>query len=280
MRRIDLHAYPGTREWLDSQGPFAEALGRYWGRDWTAASEAEVVAGFRQAGVEAVLVAFDIETVVGAPPCGNDYVASLRDRHPGTILQAWGAVDPHKGEGAIKEAERAVRELGVLGFHFHPIMGRYQVDDQQLYPLWETIAALGVPVMIDVGTTGMGAGMPGGLGSRISHAHPMAVDNLAADFPGLTIVAAHPGWPWVEEMTAVALHKGNVYWELSGWAPKYFPEQLRRDVRSRLRDKIMFGSDHPSLPYARILAEWSQIGYADEVLEQVFHANAERVLGL
>src|SRR6266487_4579108 len=216
MRRIDLHAYPGTREWLDSQGPFAEALGRYWGRDWTAASEAEVVAGFRQAGVEAVLVAFDIETVVGAPPCGNDYVASLRDRHPGTILQAWGAVDPHKGEAAIKEAERAVRELGVLGFHFHPIMGRYQVDDQQLYPLWETIAALGVPVMIDVGTTGMGAGMPGGLGSRLSHAHPMAVDNLAADFPGMTIVAAHPGWPWVEEMTAVALHKGNVSWELAG----------------------------------------------------------------
>lgn len=91
---------------------------------------------------------------------------------------------------------------------------------------------------------------------------------------------AHPGWPWVEEMTAVALHKGNVYWERSGWAPRYFPEQLRRDVRSRLRDKVMFGSDHPSLPYARILAEWAQLGYSDDVLEQVFHGNAERVLGL
>ncbi|HEX9342191.1 MAG TPA: amidohydrolase, partial [Actinomycetota bacterium] len=122
MRRIDLHAYPGTREWLDSQGPFAEALGRYWGRQWTAASEVEVVANFKEAGVEVVLVAFDIESVVGAPPCGNDYVAAFRDRHPGTILQAWGAVDPHKGDAAIREAERAVRELGVLGFHFHPIM--------------------------------------------------------------------------------------------------------------------------------------------------------------
>jgi predicted TIM-barrel fold metal-dependent hydrolase len=280
MRRIDLHAYPGTKEWIDSQGPFVEALGKYWGREWAPASEDEVIAGFRKAGVDVVLVAFDIESVVGAPPCGNDYVAGLRDRYPDTIVQAWGAVDPHKGEAAIQEAERAVRDLRVLGFHFHPIMGRYRVDDRALYPLWETIAGLGVPIMVDVGTTGMGAGTPGGLGSRISHAHPMAVDNVAADFPQLTIIASHPGWPWIDDMTAVALHKANVFWELSGWAPKYFPESLRRDARSRLRDKIMFGSDHPSLPYQRLFDEWAQLGYSDEVLEQIFHGNAERVLGL
>ena len=64
---------------------------------------------------------------------------------------------------------------------------------------------------------------------------------------------AHPGWPWVDETTAVALHKGNVYWEMSGWAPKYFPGNLKVDMRGRLQDKIMFGSDYPSMPYARIL---------------------------
>ena len=280
MRRIDLHAYPGTQEWIDSQGPFVEALGAYWGRAWTGAAESDVIAGFRDANVEAVLVAFDIETVVDAPPCSNDYVATLRDRYPDTIVQAWGAVDPHKGDEALREAERAIKELHLLGFHFHPIMGKYRVDDQKLYPLWETISALRVPVMIDVGTTGMGAGMPGGMGTRVSHAHPIAVDNLAADFPDMTIIAAHPGWPWVEEMTAVALHKGNVFWELSGWAPKYFPESLRRDARSRLRDKVMFGSDHPSIPYQRLFDEWAQLGYTDEVLDQIFHGNAERVLGL
>ena len=52
-----------------------------------------------------------------------------------------------------------------------------------------------------------------------------------ADFPNLTIIAAHPGWPWTDEMTAVALHKGNVFWELSGWAPKYFPAPLKVDIR-------------------------------------------------
>jgi predicted TIM-barrel fold metal-dependent hydrolase len=134
--------------------------------------------------------------------------------------------------------------------------------------------------MIDVGTTGMGAGLPGGQGSVLRHAHPLSIDALAAAFPSLTIVAAHPGWPWVEEMTAVALHKGNVYWELSGWAPKYFPESLRRDVRSRLRDKVMFGSDYPSMPYERILREWDELGYTEELMAQIFHGNAERVLGL
>jgi predicted TIM-barrel fold metal-dependent hydrolase len=173
-----------------------------------------------------------------------------------------------------------VREHSVTGFHFHPIMGRFSVDDPLLRPLFEEIAGLGVPVMIDVGTTGMGAGLPGGMGTVLRHAHPAAVDALAAAFPALTIIAAHPGWPWTDEMTAVALHKGNVYWELSGWAPRYYPAQLRTDIRGRLRDKIMFGTDHPSIPLERLLREWDELGYAEDVMHQVFHGNAERVLGL
>ncbi len=280
MRIVDLHCYPGTEPWIVSQGPFAAALGAYWKRDWVAKSEDQVVADFSQAGVEAVLVAFDIESVTGAPPCTNAYVAGMRDRHPETILQAWGAVDPHRGADAVAEAARAVDELHLLGFHFHPIMGRFAVDDRQFFPLFEAISGLGVPVMIDVGTTGMGAGLPGGLGSRIRHAHPLTIDDLAANFPELTIVAAHPGWPWVEEMTAVALHKGNVYWELSGWAPRYFPSSLTRDIRGRLQDKVMFGSDYPSLPYPRLLREWRELNYTDAIMAKVFHENAERILGL
>ena len=248
MRRVDLHCYPGTEAWIASQGPYAEALGAYWGKEWVAKSEEQVVADVTAAGVQAVLVAFDIESLTGAPPCGNAYVAGMRDRHPGTFIQAWGAVDPLKGEQAIAEAVAAVREHRVLGFHFHPIMGHFAVDDPALNPLFETIAGLGVPVMVDVGTTGMGAGMP--------------------------------GWPWTDEMTAVALHKGNVYWELSGWAPKYFPPSLLTDIRGRLREKMMFGSDHPSMPYERILREWDELGYDQSVMDLVFHANAERVLGL
>ena len=280
MRKIDLHCYPNTDPWIKAQGPYVEALAKYWNRSWTAKSEDAVLAEFKAAGVEPVLVAFDIETAAGTPPCSNEYVADLRDRHKDVVLQAWGSVDPFKGAVAIAEAETAIRDLKMLGFHFHPIMGHFAVDDRQFYPLWETIAALKAPVMIDVGTTGMGAGMPGGLGAKIRHAHPAHIDELAADFPDLTIVAAHPGWPWVDEMTAVALHKGNVYWELSGWAPRYFPDSLKRDARSRLQDKVMFGSDYPSIPYDRLMKEWGELGYSDEVMEKIFHGNAERVLGL
>jgi len=265
---------------MKSQGPYVEALAKYWNRSWTAKTEAEVVAEFKKVGVKAVLVAFDIETVTGTPPCSNDYVAKMRDDNPDVILQAWAAVDPFKDKAAIEEAKRAIKQLRMLGFHFHPIMGHFSVDDRRLYPLWETINELQVPVMVDVGTTGMGAGMPGGLGAILRHAHPAAIDRLAADFPDLSIVAAHPGWPWTEEMIAVALHKGNVSWELSGWSPKYFPDALKRDIKGRLKDKIMFGSDYPSIAYDRLFREWQELGYSDELMEKIFHGNAERILGL
>jgi uncharacterized protein len=280
LRIIDLHCYPNTEPWIQSQGPYVEALAKYWNRSWAAKTETEVMAEFKKAGVEAVLVAFDIETVTGTPPCSNDYVAKVRDDNPGVIRQAWAAVDPFKNKAAIEEAKRAIQQLDMLGFHFHPIMGHFSVDDRRLYPLWETINELTVPVMIDVGTTGMGAGMPGGLGAILRHAHPAAVDRLAADFPNLSIVAAHPGWPWTEEMIAVAMHKGNVSWELSGWAPKYFPDSLKRDIKGRLKDKIMFGSDYPSIAYERLFREWAELSYSDELMEKIFHGNAERILGL
>jgi predicted TIM-barrel fold metal-dependent hydrolase len=128
--------------------------------------------------------------------------------------------------------------------------------------------------------TGMGAGMPGGMGAKTRHAHPSAIDTLAADFPTLTIIMAHPGYPWIDETTVVALHKANVYWEMSGWGPKYLPEQILRDMRGRLQDKMMFGSDYPSIPYPRLLKEWNELGFKPEFLEKFFHGNAERVLGL
>jgi predicted TIM-barrel fold metal-dependent hydrolase len=279
MRIIDLHCYPNTQEWIDCQGPYVKALAEYWGREWQAKTEEEVVAEFRQFNVDALLVALDLRTTIETPPCDNDYVAGMRDRHD-CIIQAWGALEPALGSAAIDEAKHAVNDLNMIGFHFHPIMQHIQVNDQRFYPLWEEISTLGVPVMIDVGMTGMGAGMPGGLGAKTRDAHPSYIDELAADFPKLTIIMAHPGSPWIEETTAVALHKGNVFWEMSGWAPKYLPDSLKKDIRSRLSDKVMFGSDYPSIPYERLFREWDQVGYTDEILEKFFHGNAETVLGL
>ena len=279
MRIIDLHCYPNTQKWIDCQGPYVEALEKYWGRAWQAKTEEEVVAEFKEFGIEAMLVALDLTTTIETPPCDNNYVAGMRDRHD-TIIQAWAAIEPALGEAAIEEAKHAINDLNMIGFHFHPIMQHIRVDDKSFYPLWDEITQLKAPVMIDVGMTGMGAGTPGGLGAKTRNAHPASIDALAADFPDLTIIMSHPGYPWIDETTAVALHKGNVFWEMSGWSPKYLPDSLKKDIRSRLKDKVMFGSDYPSIPYKRILSEWDHMGYSDDMLEKFFHRNAESILGL
>lgn len=280
MRIIDLHCYPNTQPWIDCQGPYVDALAKYWKREWRAKTEDEVAAEFKEHHIEACLVALDLSTTINTPPCSNDYVAGMRDRHRDCILNTWGAVEPSMGRAAIDEARHAILDLKMMGFHFHPIMQHFSVDDTRYYPLWEEIAGLGVPVMIDVGMTGMGAGMPGGMGAKTRHAHPSAIDALAADFPTLNIIMAHPGYPWIDETTVVALHKANVYWEMSGWGPKYLPPQIIRDMRGRLQDKMMFGSDYPSIPYPRLIKEWNELGFTPEFLDKFFHGNAERVLGL
>jgi hypothetical protein len=103
---------------------------------------------------------------------------------------------------------------------------------------------------------------------------------VAYDFPELTIIMAHPGWPWIEEQIAVLLHKGNVYMDLSGWAPRYFPESLKREINSRLQDKVLYGSDYPEIPPKRWLDEFEAGGYKTEVVEKVLYKNAQRILGI
>src|SRR5579863_10082189 len=110
LRKIDLHAYPGTQEWITCQGPYVQPLAAYWKREWKAKDETDVIAEFETAGVETCLVALDLSATIGTPPCSNDYVAGMRDRHP-CVIQAWAAVEPAKGASAIVEARHAVRDL-------------------------------------------------------------------------------------------------------------------------------------------------------------------------
>lgn len=279
MRIIDVHCHPGTQRWHITMGPYIDALRSYWGQNWPVKTEEEMVNDFKRNKVEPVIVALDVEHEINTVPTDNEYVSMLHNKYD-CIAQAWGTVDPYRGRTAIEQAEYAFKTLKLLGFHFHPIAGGYTVSDRAFYPLWDAIQDMGAPVCIDIGMTGVGGQMPGGNGLKLRNAHPMAIDEIAADFPRLKIVMAHPGYPWIDEATAVCLHKGNVFWEMSGWGVKYIPESIKRDIRGRLKDKIMFGSDYPSLTYERLIKEWMEVGYPDEILERFFHKNAERVLGL
>ncbi|MCC7411093.1 MAG: amidohydrolase [Gammaproteobacteria bacterium] len=280
MRAIDVHAHPSTQPMEETLRPFREAMLKYYRVTTPVRTEEEMAEDFRALDIKTILVAIDAETATGAPACTNDYVASLVRRFPDTFIGAFGSVDPWKGKMAVAEAERCINDLGLMGLKFAPSMQAFYPNDRRFYPLWETISGLGVPIQLHTGTTGLGAGMPGGAGIRLDYCRPIPyIDDLAADFPQLTIIACHPSWPFQDEMLAVLLHKGNVYNELSGWMPKYFPESLAREINGRLQDKFMFGSDYPALSPDRWLREFEQ-RYKPEVVEKVFRDNAIRILDL
>jgi hypothetical protein len=231
--------------------------------------------------IKALIIAWDAETATGHPAVSNDYVASVAKQYPEAFLGAWAMIDPWKGKMAIDELERAIKILGMIGLKFQQNAQAFFPNDRQFYPLYEKCVELKIPVLFHTGTTSLGAGMPGGGGYHLKYTEPIPyLDDVAADFPQLTIIGAHASWPWQDEMIAVLLHKSNVYADLSGWAPKYWPDALKREVNGRLQDKMMFGSDYPDLSPKRWLEEFEAGGYKPEVIEKVLYQNAQRILGL
>jgi hypothetical protein len=133
----------------------------------------------------------------------------------------------------------------------------------------------GIPILFFVGTTGLGAGLPGGGGVILDNCHPRHLDLVAVHYPELKIIAARPGWPWQTETLAVLMHKRNIWYELHGWSPKYHTADLKHDIPRRLKDRVMFGGDYPLFGYERLVRDWQAEGYAPELLEKIFHRNAE-----
>ena len=126
---------------------------------------------------------------------------------------------------------------------------------------------------------GWGAGTPGGGGAKLKYCRPIPyLDDVAADFPDLTMILAHPSFPWQDESLAMAVHKSNVYIDLSGWSPKYFPANVKHYARTLLQDKCLFGSDFPVLTPERWMDDFKQLGFSSEVEEKICWRNALKVL--
>ena len=195
------------------------------------------------------------------------------------MLIPFASIDPHKPE-AVAVARRLIRDHGVRGFKFHPNIQEFFPDDRLAYPLYEVIAEAGLPALFHTGHSGIGAGLPGGGGIRLKYSNPIHVDDVAVDFPELKIVLAHPSFPWQDEAISIALHKQQVYIDLSGWSPKYFPPQLVRYANTLLKDRVLFGSDYPMITPDRWLADFEQAGFRDEVKPLILKENARRLLAL
>ena len=244
-----------------------------------AATLPEIAAYYRERDMAAVVFTVDAEHATGIPPVPNEEVAEAAAASGGVLIP-FASIDPFRGKAGVAQARALVERYGVKGFKFHPNIQGFFPNDTMAYGLYETIEELGAIALFHTGQTGVGSGMPGGMGMRLKYSNPMYMDDVAADFPDLKIILAHPSFPWQEEALSVATHKPNVYIDLSGWSPKYFPPILVRYINSILQDKMLFGSDWPVITPDRWLSDFSRLEIRDEIRPKVLKANARKILGI
>jgi len=240
---------------------------------------AQIAEHYRARRMAAVVFTVDATAATGHPALSSEEIADEASEHA-DVLIPFGSVDPHAGQAAIIRARRLVTEHGVRGFKFHPSLQAFQPNDIRYYPLYEAITELGLPALFHTGQTGIGAGLPGGRGIKLRYSDPMLLDDVAADFPELTMVLAHPSVPWQDAAISIATHKANVYIDLSGWSPKYFPPQLVRAANSILKHKVLFGSDFPLITPDRWMTDFAKLDIKDDVRPLILKDNAVRMLGL
>jgi hypothetical protein len=281
LRAIDVHVH-AERNHGEPQDEVTmgllEAAAKYFGAEPIQPTAQEVADYYRERGILAVVFTVDDEAGMGRRRLGNDEVLEAARANPDVMIP-FGSVDPHKGKLGVREARELI-EAGVRGFKFHPNTQAFWPNDPEFFPLYEVIAEAELIALFHSGTTGIGAGMPGGGGVRLKYSNPMAVDDVAAEFPELDIILAHPSFPWQDEALAIAVHKPNVYIDLSGWSPKYFPDNLVQYTNTLLRRKMLFGSDYPLISPERWLSDFEKIPIRDEVRPLVLKENAARLLSL
>lgn len=233
---------------------------------------------YRDQQMAAVVFTVDATTALGHSPNSTDELAAGAARNS-DVLIPFGSVDP-LGDDPAAEVRRQVDELGVRGFKFHPSLQGFDPSSERFFPIYDAISQYELPAIFHTGQTGIGARLPGGYGIQLGLSNPMLLDVVAAAFPAMTLILAHPSVPWQDEAIAVATHKGNVFIDLSGWSPKYFPPALVRQMNSLLQDKVLFASDYPLLTPERWMRDFAALDIKDDVRPKVLKSNAMRMLGL
>ena len=282
LKAIDVHVHAEV-SCHDPEDPvmadFFDAASAYFKAPRERPKIPEIIELYREAQVGFCLFTVDAEAGMGAKRVSNYEIAEYAAKNDDIVIP-FASIDPHKGKLGAREARDLIENAGVKGFKFHHIAMNCHPADPMGYPIYEVINAYKLPVIFHTGHSGMGTGMRGGGGMRLKYGEPMLVDDVAVDFPDMKIILAHPSWPWVDESLSMALHKDNVFIDLSGWSPKYFQPQIIRYANTQLKHKMLFGSDFPLIHPLKWLEAAKEVGFKDEVLPLIMKDNAARVLGL
>jgi uncharacterized protein len=197
-----------------------------------------------------------------------EQVARWCDRHP-TRFSGLAGADPTRGMEQLRDLERAA-ELGFVGVHAYPHWFRLPPDAAQWYPLYAKCCELDLPFMLQVGQNLIyqkTVRLP-------SVARPILLDQVAIDFPELTLIGIHVGTPWADEMIAMAWKHERVFIGIDAYAPKHLPASLIHYMNSYGADKVLFGTDWPVIDPRRAVAELEAHGLRQEARDKVMRDNA------
>ena len=258
------------REWFGQ--PEIAAVIEWWGMAprIRGRSVEAFVAGLDAAGMDAVLIPsskmMSYQTKQLIWNVSEQEVHEVAAAAPGRIFGLVG-IDPREGMKGVARLESWMSRDSFVGAHLHTYGYGLPLNHRRYYPFYAKCAELGVPVVMQAGHSA--ERMPSALGQ------PILIDDIALDFPELTIVAAHTGWPWIEEMIALAWKHANVYIGTSAHRPKYLDPALVRFANSRGRGKLLFGTDWPVVDHADALAEIDGLDLRDEA-RTLFRGDAAR----
>ncbi len=276
MAVIDFRFRPNTPETLDgirNSTMFKGLCGSINFDTMAPQSLEDVVASLRAHGVvRAVVTGRDCETTYGSPS-NNDSVAAFVGRFPEMFLGFIG-LDPHKGMAAVAALRRAVVDHGFRGASIDPYLARIPADHARYYPLYAACCELNVPLVV---TTGPATLVPGAV---MDHAAPSHIDAVARDFPELSVVISHGGYPYVNQAIMVAQRNANVYLDLSEYERAPMAEAYVQAANTMIPGKVLFASAHPFVDFRQALALYEELPFAPEVRRAVLHDNAARLLGL
>ena len=230
------------------------------------------LAGYEALDARAVVIkARDLESTFGVK-IANEDVAAFCAAH-GERYIGFAGVDPHKGMDAVREFERAVRELGLRGLNLQCFEHRLAINDKRLYPLYAKCVELDVPVNIH-------CGMNFSTRTEMSYGHPSGLDEVLMHFPELRACASPPGWPWINELLAVAWRHPNLWIGMVAIRPKLLAtpnsgyEPLLQYGKTLLKSRLLFGSGFPMMPVERSIGEIEALPIDDETRHRWLYANA------
>ncbi len=276
---VHTHAEVSCHQPHDNYRPeLDEAFARYFKSDKRPTMQ-ETADYYRSINTALVMFTVDAEYAVGKKRIPNEEVAECAIEN-NDIMIPFASIDPHKGKMGAREARDLIENYGIRGFKFHPTVQGFYPNAKMAYHLYEVIAAYNLPMLFHSGHSGFGSGVRGGGGLRLEYSNPMHLDDVAIDFPDAPIIIAHPSWPWQDEALSVAMHKPNMYIDLSGWSPKYFPKQLIQYANTLLKDRMLFGTDFPLITPERWMRDFENAGFKDEVKPLIYKENAIRMLNL